>query len=112
MPSPSLVTISDTIYTGPPNNQRLWNGTLTLDAPDMVSNGATVGRWTQTYVISSGVVSLQLVPNTGSTVPSGQQNKYRATWKPDSPNHGSGWMEYWTVGSGGPYTVADIRSSS
>ena len=95
--------IRDTGYTG--FGGTLFSGRITVGAPDMTTqDGRTIHRWEQSYIISDGVISVDLEPNDTAT-PAG--TSYVAVYRPKS---GLAWSERWVVlTSATPLRVNQVR---
>ena len=98
--------IQDTGYTA--FGGVLFSGSLIINGPDMTTaDGRTVHRWQQSYVISSGVVSIDLEPNDTAS-PAG--TSYSVVYRPAS---GTPWSERWVVPtSGSPLKINQVRVAS
>jgi hypothetical protein len=95
--------IRDTGYTS--FGGVLFSGSLIINGPDMTTaDGRTVHRWQQSYVISSGAVSIDLEPNDTAT-PAG--TSYSVVYRPAS---GTPWSERWVVPtSASPLKINQVR---
>lgn len=94
--------IQDKLYT--PINGALFEGRLTITAPEMVWEGKTYVRSSRDVTVSAGNLTVRLIPNTVAT-PSG--TAYTVRYQPSA---GSPWTETWVVPSSAtPVKVADVR---
>ncbi len=101
-PVAAQTLIQDKLYT--PINNALFEGRLTITAPEMVWQGRTYVRSSRDVSVSAGSLSVRLIPNTTST-PSGTAYTVRY-----QPSVGSPWTETWVVpASNDPVKVADVR---
>ena len=98
-------TISDTIRT--PFYRLLFNGTVDISGPDMTSpDGETVARWQNSVSVVNGVFSIRLLPNDTAT-PAGTY--YTVRYTPSPIQRGPAWTETWTIATGGPYKINQVR---
>ena len=98
--------IRDTGYTG--ISGVLFSGRMTISAPDMTTaDGHTVLRWEQSYMISDGLIAVDLEPNDTAT-PAG--TSYYVVYRPKS---GQAWSERWVVpASPTPLRVSQVHTAS
>ncbi len=96
--------IRDTAFTG--FSGVLFSGRLTISAPAMTTaDGRTVLRWEQSYLISDGVIAVDLEPNDTAT-PAG--TSYYVVFRPKS---GQAWSELWVVPtSATPLSVSQVHT--
>src|SRR5271168_278317 len=102
--SPSTTTISDTVYRA---DGTLAGGTLLISWPTFsTAAGQSVAAGTKSVTLAAGgVLSVVLVPNTGST-PTG--TFYTVVYQLDD---GTVKTEYWIVTATSPTTIAAVRTT-
>lgn len=99
-------TITDTLRVAPGNG--LFAGRMVVTAPEMVIGTTTYAPSTQTYTITSGAVSVSLMPN-DAALPTG--TSYGVQFYPSSGS--LGWAETWYVPtSGTALKISDVRTRS
>src|SRR5258708_156134 len=101
--TPTLTTISDTVYRADGNTA---SGTLLISWPAFTTaGGATVAAGNKSAIVgANGSVTVQLAPNAGATPPG---TAYTVTYQ---LNDGTVKSESWSVGTTSPETIAAVRT--